>query len=149
VFVPLLVGACSGTSRHSLREPPTSPTSRSTSPTTVPLNVCLTGVSGGALERPSGIAGTLRVVGGPPPGINRPVAGTVRVVSSSGVGCDVSVGPAGFFDVTLPTGRYTVTGYSPSFGNGKGLCSAGRSVNVGLASVGNNPVVINVFCPAN
>jgi hypothetical protein len=75
-----------------------------------------------------------------------PVAGTISVVDSFGRGCNVSVSRAGLFEVSLPGGRYTITGHSPSFGQGRYLCSASRSVGIGPAKVANQPVVVNVIC---
>ena len=116
------------------------------SPTTVPLT-CVTRISGGAGERPPGITGTLRMIGGPAPGNNRSVAGTVSITSATGSGCDIAVSDSGVFDVAVPVGRYTVTGHSPSFGDGQYLCSADGPVNVTNTGLGNLPVMITVNCP--
>jgi hypothetical protein len=115
------------------------------SPTTVPL-ACVSGISGGAAERPPGITGTLRMIGGPA-GNNRPVAGTVSITSATGSGCDIAVSDSGAFDVAVPVGHYTVTGHSPSFGDGQYLCSADGPVNVTNTGLGNLPVTITVNCP--
>jgi hypothetical protein len=129
---------------------PTLPASTTNAPTgpspTTPLT-CLIAVSGGAAERPPGITGTLRLVGGPAPGVNRPSAGTISIVSTTGQGCDVSASRVGSFAVSVPPGRYTVTGHTPNFGHGQYLCSAGRPVDVGPARIGNEPVVVDVICP--
>jgi hypothetical protein len=114
--------------------------------TTVPLS-CVSGISGGAAERPPGIAGTLRMIGGPPPGISQPVAGTVSIESATGSGCDISVSAAGSFDVAVPVGRYTVTGHSPSFGDGQYLCSVAGPVDVTSTGLGAQPVEVTVNCP--
>jgi hypothetical protein len=114
------------------------------SPTTVPLT-CVSGISGGAAERPPGITGTLRMIGGPA-GNNRPVAGTVSITSATGSGCDIAVSDSGAFDVAVPVGHYTVTGHSPSFGDGQYLCSADGPVNVTNTGLGNLPVTITVIC---
>ena len=104
---------------------------------------CVLGVSGSAAQRPTGISGTLRMIGGPPPGINRAVAGTVTITSVSGSQCSVEIGASGSFDVMVPVGRYTVTGRSPRFGNGNYECSAGRTISV--TSAGSTSVT--VVCP--
>jgi hypothetical protein len=144
VVVALLAG-CDATSRRSSLPSPT-PVAPPASTSGTKLD-CLVAVSGGAEERPTGIAGTLRMIGGPPPGMNRSVAGTVTIESPSGATCDVSVVAGGSFAVSVPPGRYAVTGHSPNFGSGKYLCSSARQVNVARAHPRSNPVSITVVCP--
>lgn len=111
------------------------------SPTTVPL-ACVSGISGGAAGRPPGITGTLRMIGGVNLGVNHPVAGTVTITSATGSRCDLPVVAGGSFEVTLPVGRYTVTGHSRDFGDGKYECSGGA---VSVTSAGETAVT--VACP--
>jgi hypothetical protein len=103
---------------------------------------CSSAVSGRAAKRPPGIYGTLRMVGGVNLGVNHPVAGTVTITSATGSRCDLPVVAGGSFEVTLPVGRYTVTGHSPDFGDGKYECSGGA---VSVTSAGESAVT--VACP--
>ena len=82
------------------------------------------------------------MVGGPAPGENRAVPGTVTITSASGARCDV---PAvhGSFAVSVPAGSYTVTGHSPSFGDGQYECFADGPVAVSSARA----VSVTVVCP--
>jgi len=59
------------------------------------------------------LTGHLRQVGGPPPGVDRPVGGTVTITSPDKA-MTISVGSDGVFRVDLPAGTYTVVGHSPS-----------------------------------
>ena len=94
--------------------------------------VCLAG-SCAACSGPSPADGTvtghLYGVGGPAPGLPRPWPGTVTL-NGSGVHRDVPVGASGTYSVTVPAGRYTVTGHSPRYGSGTYLCRA-----AGIATV--------------
>jgi hypothetical protein len=135
-FVVLcLISACSS-SHQSLG------TQTSTVPARVDTLSCVSGVSASAAKRPPGIAGTLRMVGGPAPGINRSVAGTVTITSLSGSHCDLRVVAGGSFEATVPVGRYRITGHSPAFGYGKYECSGGT---VRVTSAGET--VSTVVCP--
>jgi hypothetical protein len=69
------------------------------------------------------LTGHLYGVGGPAPGLPRPWPGTVTV-TGPGVHRDVPVGADGSYSVTVPAGRYTVTGHSPLYGSGTYLCRA-------------------------
>jgi hypothetical protein len=51
-------------------------------------------------------------------------------LTGPGVHRDVHVGAGGTYSVTVPAGRYTVTGHSPLYGSGTYLCRA-----AGLATV--------------
>jgi len=79
------------------------------------------------------------MVGGVDAGVNSPVAGTVTITSATGSQCDLPVVAGGSFDVTLPVGRYTVTGHSPTFGDGKYSCSGGA---VSVTSAGETAVTV-------
>ena len=57
------------------------------------------------------LTGHLYGVGGPAPGLPRPWPGTVTL-TGPGVNRDVPVGASGTYSVTVPAGRYTVTGHS-------------------------------------
>jgi hypothetical protein len=79
------------------------------------------------------VTGHLYGVGGPAtltaPPSPRPWPGTVTL-SGPGVHRDVPVGASGTFSVTVPPGRYTVTGHSPLYGSGTYLCQAAGAVTV-------------------
>jgi hypothetical protein len=141
-LVVCLLSACS--SSHHSSEP--TPLAHQLPTTTAPHNVaaapCLSAVSGGAVQRPPGMYGTLRMVGGPAPGIDRQVAGTITIQSSSLV-CRVAINAGYSFNVMVPPGRYDVTGRSPAFGFGKYDCTAGGPINVTNAG----PVDVEIVCP--
>jgi len=82
------------------------------------------------------------MVGGSPPGVARPVRGTVTAAASSGARCEVTVRNDGRFDLDLARGVYHLTGRSPLFGGGKYQCSADRRV-----ALVDKRVVANVICP--
>jgi hypothetical protein len=89
------------------------------------------------------------MVGGPAPGINKPVAGTVVATSTTGRRCKVAVGPDGTFTMHVVPGTYTFTGESPSFGGGKYRCTNGAPVKLTdrpTNSQGPSPQV-TVVCP--
>ena len=56
------------------------------------------------------VTGSLHVVGGPYPGIDRGVQGTVRLTGANGHHRSVTTDAQGTFAVALPAGRYTVRG---------------------------------------
>jgi hypothetical protein len=94
--------------------------------------VCLAGFTA-ACSGPGPAEGTLTGhlygVGGPAPGAPRPWPGTVTL-TGPGVRRDVPVGAGGTYAVTVPAGRYTVTGHSPRYGSGTYLCQAAGVVTV-------------------
>ena len=59
------------------------------------------------------LAGHLRQVGGPPPGENRPVPGTISITGGA-VTRELQVGQDGAYAVDVPPGTYTVVGHSPT-----------------------------------
>jgi hypothetical protein len=69
------------------------------------------------------VRGHLYGVGGPAPGLPRPWPGTV-ILTGPGFRDEVPVSADGAFSVTVPAGSYTVTGRSPLYGSGSGLCQA-------------------------
>jgi hypothetical protein len=88
------------------------------------------------------IAGTLMVIGGPAPGLHRPVSGVVTLIGSAGRAINVTVGPKGTFKLQVPEGSYSLSGHSPQFGDGYYLCSGG-TIQVRTTS----PVPAQVVCP--
>lgn len=87
------------------------------------------------------IAGTLREVGGPSPGLDRAIAGTVTITGRSGFSVRAPTNRNGF-SVDLPVGTYTVTGTSLSINDGHTSCSAG-----GPVAVARGLTTVAVICP--
>lgn len=94
--------------------------------------VCLAGFTAGCSGHDpaaGSLTGYLYGVGGPAPGSPRPWPGTVTV-AGSGIHRDVPVSASGKYTVTVPAGRYTITGHSPFYGGGSYVCSATRVATV-------------------
>lgn len=94
--------------------------------------VCLAGFTAacsGQEPADGTLTGHLYGVGGPAPGSPRPWPGTVTL-TGPGVHRDVPVGPGGSYSVMVPAGRYTVTGHSPLYDSGAGLCQATGAATV-------------------
>ena len=75
------------------------------------------------------LTGHLYGVGGPSPGLPRPWPGTV-ILAGPGFPVYVSVGASGSYSVTVPAGRYTITGRSPLYGSGTYVCQAAGTATV-------------------
>ena len=75
------------------------------------------------------LTGHLYGVGGPAPGAPRPWPGTVTL-TGPGVHRDIQVGVDGGFSVLVPAGTYTVSGRSPRYGSGAGVCRAAGAATV-------------------
>ncbi|MCW2671961.1 MAG: hypothetical protein JWP14_550 [Frankiales bacterium] len=75
------------------------------------------------------VTGTLRMIGGLSPASGFAVPGHV-VFAASGKRVSTLATSSGAFTVDLPSGRYSVTGTSPLYGSGKGLCRARKDVVV-------------------
>ncbi|HEY5013132.1 MAG TPA: hypothetical protein VIK61_10565 [Acidimicrobiia bacterium] len=74
------------------------------------------------------ISGTLREVGGPAPGRDLTVAGTVRGEGTQG-SWEARTTPGGDFSIDVPVGTYRVTGSSPVFLNDlRDACGGGTAV---------------------
>jgi hypothetical protein len=81
-------------------------------------------ISCSASARDTGtLTGHLRMVGGPPPGIDRPVPGTVTI-SDGSTTRQQPVSDDGAYAVDLPPGNYTVVGHSPAAGDNEPACPA-------------------------
>ncbi len=97
--------------------------------------VCLAGLTAACSGGPADgtVTGHLYGVGGPAsvaaPPSPRPWPGSVTL-TAPGVDRDVPVGADGAFSVTVPPGKYTVTGHSPLYGSGAYLCRATGPVTV-------------------
>ena len=75
------------------------------------------------------LSGHLYVVGGPAPGLPRPIPGTV-VAQRPGGSYAVTVGSDGEYTMQLPPGTYTVTGTSWRYNGGSGDCPPSNAVTV-------------------
>jgi hypothetical protein len=75
------------------------------------------------------LTGHLYGVGGPAPGAPRPWSGTVTLIGPY-FHRDIQVGADGVFSVFVPPGTYTVTGRSPLYQSGTGVCRAAGATTV-------------------
>lgn len=96
------------------------------------------GSCGGAPDR-GRVVGTLRVLGGPAPGDNRGIAGTVTLTDSKGRRFDATASSTGEFSVQVPAGTYTIYGRTPSIG--VGACGPTLTVVVRKSLTTTSPVV--------
>jgi hypothetical protein len=90
------------------------------------VSLMLTGCGGS--QTTGTLAGHLYAGGGPNPGV-RPLAGSV-VAEGPGGRHLVAVGSNGHYLVTLSPGTYLVSGNSPLYEGGKGLCTAPAKVAI-------------------
>jgi Tol biopolymer transport system component len=92
---------------------------------------------------PSGtgtISGHLFAVGGPAPGLHRPLPGTIFVSGSADFHAEV--GSDGSYSLVVPAGTYAVSGRSPLYQAGHLVCHASSPVTLTSGSV----VKADVFC---
>jgi hypothetical protein len=89
------------------------------------------------------IEGTMREVGGPPPGIDTRVAGSLTATAPDGNHVTASVDAAGRFSLQLPPGKYHVVGHSPQYGDGTYDCESGGPITVTAHTVTH----IELVCP--
>jgi hypothetical protein len=80
----------------------------------------------GPAINPSTISGTLRSVGGRPPGLGIPLRGTVTATAVDGTTYDAVAGADGKFSISVPEGVYAVTGTSPQYQSGRAVCGDAR-----------------------
>lgn len=93
------------------------------------------------------VLGTFRMVGGPAPGISRPLSGTIAIHKNNRNGRIVKTVHAagrGMFATFLPTGRYWLVGTSPQFDGSRRGCPTVHPVSVATSQ----PVVVRVVCEA-
>ena len=76
------------------------------------------------------LTGTLQAVGGPPGGGPRALRGQVTLHGPSGHITGITVGANGRFSVPATVGSYTVSGQSPQYEGGTGVCRASGPVVV-------------------
>jgi cellulase/cellobiase CelA1 len=88
------------------------------------------------------VVGTVREVGGPAPGLNRQLPGTVTATSRSGRHWHATTTATQPFSLTLPAGTYRLTGTSPLINSGQSECSALAPAVV----VGDKTTHIEVVC---
>jgi hypothetical protein len=76
------------------------------------------------------VTGRFARVGGPAPGAPFPLPGTITARSATGQTYTVTAGRDGRFTLSLPPGRYQVTGRSPLIESGHATCPATRELRV-------------------
>ena len=86
------------------------------------------------------VTGHLFAVGGPAPGLPRPLPGSVLVSGQDEF--RVTVGSDGRYSVPVPEGTYEVSGRSPLYQGGHDVCHATSRVAVTTDSVS----TADVFC---
>ncbi|MCU1624961.1 MAG: hypothetical protein JWL79_3806 [Frankiales bacterium] len=84
--------------------------------------------------------GVLQIVGGPS-GQPQTVTGIVTFTAADGSHSTVPVAGNGAFEVVISPGTYTVTGTSPSYREGAGVCRAERPVTVTFDAGARNVMV--------
>lgn len=85
--------------------------------------------------------GVLQLVGGPAGHEPQTLAGIVTFTAADGSRSTVPVEADGAFTVVISPGTYTVTGTSPSYGNGTGICRAEAPVTVTFDAGASNVMV--------
>lgn len=86
------------------------------------------------------VSGDFLRSGGPAPGKDVPLSGTV-VFESSDATLRVTVGSSGHFQVKVPPGRYQVTGTSPHMNGGQAQCRQDAPLDARLGGVNNVRVI--------
>lgn len=82
-------------------------------------------------QGPTGtVTGVLQAVGGPGDVGPRALSGQVTLHGPGGHKTGISVGANGRFSAPVSVGRYTVSGRSPQYEGGKGVCRAAEPVTV-------------------
>ena len=83
------------------------------------LAVCMGACSSGRTRPSVGhVVGTIREIGGPHPGVNVAIPGTVAAVDATGHHFRAASTSAGSFRLTLPPGDYSLTATSPKIRGG-------------------------------
>jgi hypothetical protein len=89
------------------------------------------------------VSGTFMRVGGPAPGSPVPLPGTITARAATGQTFTASAGQNGRFTLSLPPGRYHVTGRSPLMQSGQTACSAEEELQV---TSGKSAGPVSVVC---
>jgi hypothetical protein len=76
------------------------------------------------------LIGTLQAVGGPSGNGHRALSGQITLNGSGGHITGITVGATGRFSVPVPVGTFTVSGRSPQYEGGAGVCHASAPVTV-------------------
>lgn len=102
------------------------------------LTGCSTGPAHGT------IIGELAAVGGPAPGLPRPLAGSVRLTNThTHASKVVTVGVDGRYSLPIAPGSYTLMGKSPQYNSGQSYdCQAQRAAVV----VSSKTTTSDVYC---
>jgi hypothetical protein len=90
------------------------------------------------------VDGSMHEVGGPAPGLDRPLSGTLTTTATDGTQQTATVDKDGRFSIDVPPGRYTVVGRSPLYGSGHYTCGSDTGPVVVLAG---GLVHVDLFCP--
>lgn len=90
------------------------------------------------------IEGTMREVGGPPPGIDKRLPGSLTASRTDGKPVTAAVDGAGRFSLSLAPGKYHVVGHSPQYGDGTYDCEAGGPVTVTAHTVTHIELVCSI-----
>jgi hypothetical protein len=93
-------------------------------------------------EAATTVVGTIRAVGGRPPGLNREIAGTVTATSVSGTRWIATTTATRQFALELPAGTYRFTGTTALVNSGQSECFAPAAVVV----VGGKTTQVEVVC---
>jgi hypothetical protein len=93
--------------------------------------------------------GTLHMVGGPAPGRDERVPGTIIVTDAHGRQCSTTATSDGTFGLALHPDTYTVIGRSPRYDGGAVDCSAEHPMVVDARRITSQgfPPRIDIVCP--
>jgi len=92
------------------------------------------------------VRGTFVRVGGPAPGSPVPLPGTITARAVTGRTFPATAGRNGRFTLSLPPGRYHVTGRSPLMQSGQMICAATAELHVTRGKV-TRPVAVVCSIP--
>jgi hypothetical protein len=92
------------------------------------------------------VRGTFVRVGGPAPGSPVPLPGTITARAATGRTFTATAGRNGRFTLSLPPGRYHVTGRSPLMQSGQMICAATAELHVTRGKV-TRPVAVVCSIP--
>jgi hypothetical protein len=85
---------------------------------------------GGSPGDQQAVPGTFVRVGGPSPGSPVPLPGTITARAATGQTFTATAGRSGRFTLSVPPGRYHVTGRSPLMQSGQVACAATAELRV-------------------
>ncbi|MGH3404744.1 MAG: hypothetical protein ACRDRJ_19900 [Streptosporangiaceae bacterium] len=107
------------------------------------MTVSILAGCGGSPGYQQAVRGTFVRVGGPAPGSPFSLPGTITARAPAGGTFTATAGPNGRFTLSLPPGRYHVTGRSPLIGSGHAICGATAELQV---TRGNAAHLVTVVC---